>query len=247
MLIQGYPRHGGARLALAAGAQRHDLPRRNVLEFILLDEGKLGIEIAGLLRSFDHAVHGAADHHEPAPGGARGIGHGADAGDVRGEDGHRHAPRRLGDQALEGHGDIGLRGRHAVTDGVGRVANQRGDAFLAERLEARDVGRRAGQGVLIELPVGGMENRAEIGLDDHGRRLGDRVGHVDKLDLEWADGAPVAQRHDVQRKVGKEPGLAKLRLEHGCGEGRGVDGHAAKPRPKIDHGAEMILVRMGQE
>ena len=57
----------------------------------------------------------------------------------------------------------------------------------------------------------------------------------------------MAERHDVQRKVLEEPGLAELRLEHRGGEGRGIDGDAAEPRPKIDHGAEMILMRVGQE
>ena len=57
----------------------------------------------------------------------------------------------------------------------------------------------------------------------------------------------MAERYDVQREIMEEPGLAELRLEHRGGEGRGIDGNAAEPWPQIDHGAEMILMRVGQE
>ena len=55
------------------------------------------------------------------------------------------------------------------------------------------------------------------------------------------------ERHDMKRKVREKPGLAEFRLQHRGGEGRRIDGHAAKPWPKIGHGAEMILMRMGEE
>ena len=212
MFVLGDPRHGGAGLALAAGAQRHDLVRRQLLEFGLLVKGKVRVEIASLLRRFDDAVHGAADHHELAARGARGIGDRTDARHVRGEDGHRHGLRRLGDQTLKGDRDIGFRRRHAVTDGIGGIADERSHDLLTKRLEASHVRRRAGQRRLVELPVAGMEHGAKVGLDDDRRWLRDRMGHVDELNVERSDGTSPTERHDVQRKVRQESASASFDL-----------------------------------
>jgi hypothetical protein len=110
MLVLRDPRHGGARLALASGAERHDLAGRDLLELAFFVNGEVRIEITGFLRRLDDAVHGAADHDELAACGARGIGDGADAGDVGGKGRDGHALRRLGDEAFEHDRDIGLRG-----------------------------------------------------------------------------------------------------------------------------------------
>ena len=53
----------------------------------LLEEIGQAVEVAGFARDLDHAMHGAAGHDDFAAGGARGIRDGADARDVRGEDG----------------------------------------------------------------------------------------------------------------------------------------------------------------
>src|SRR6187200_573871 len=92
-----------------------------------------------------------------------------------------------------------------------------------------------------------MERGAELGLDHDRGGLGDRMRHGDELDVERPDLVAMAERYDVQREIMEEPGLAELRLEHRGGEGRGIDGNAAEPWPQIDHGAEMILMRVGQE
>src|SRR6476660_9986026 len=92
-----------------------------------------------------------------------------------------------------------------------------------------------------------MEHGAKVGLDDDRRWLRDRMGHVHELNVERSYGTPLAERHDVERKVRQDSGLGELRLEHGGGEGRGIDRHPAKARPKVDHGTEMIFVRVGQQ
>ncbi len=71
--------------------------------------------------------------------------------------------------------------------------------------------------------------------------------HADQLDIEGADGAAVSERHDLERKAVEHTHLRELRLEHLGGEGGGIDGDAAKERPEIDHCAEMVLVRMGEQ
>ena len=112
---------------------------------------------------------------------------------------------------------------------------------------ADGVGRRAGQRVLVELPIAGMQRRAERRADHHRGRLGDRMRHVDQLDVERADRAAAAERHDMQREAVDEAHLGELRFQHLGGEGRGIDRDAGELRPEIDHRAEMILMRVGQQ
>ena len=71
MLVLGDARERGARLALAAGAQRHDLVGRQVAVELGAAEILDAVEIAGLARDLLDAVHRAADHHDLAAGDAR--------------------------------------------------------------------------------------------------------------------------------------------------------------------------------
>src|SRR5947208_3125071 len=73
------------------------------------------------------------------------------------------------------------------------------------------------------------------------------MGHADELDVEGTNGAAPAERYDMEGKPVDDAALGKLRLEHFGGEGRGINGDAAKKRPEIGHGAEMILVRMSEQ
>ena len=192
MLALGDARHGRAGLALAAGAERDDIVGRKLGESPLLVKRQVGVEIAGRLRRLDDTKHGAADHHQLAAGGAGGVRHRADARDIGGEGGDRNALARLADEAIERHRHVGLRRRHPIADGIGRVADKRRQPLIAERSQPRFVGRRARQRVLIELPVAGMERGAKRRPDDHRRGLGDRMRHGDQLDIERADGAAAA-------------------------------------------------------
>ena len=140
MLVLGDARQGRARLALAAGAQGQDLVGRQVA--VALGAAKIlhAVEIAGLARHLGHPLHGAADQDDLAVGGASGVGHGADAADVGRKCRDSHAGGRGADEFRDGLGDVGLGGRAAVTDGIGRIANEREHAFVAERGEPRRIG-----------------------------------------------------------------------------------------------------------
>ena len=93
MLVLGDARERRARLALAAGAKRHHLVGRQIAVGVDRAEVLDALEIAGLARDLDDALHGAADHHHLALGGAGGVDHRAQARDVGGEGGDRHAAR----------------------------------------------------------------------------------------------------------------------------------------------------------
>ena len=87
MIVVGDARQRRARLALAAGAQRQHLVRRQMAVDIRAAETLHAVEIAGFARHLHHALHGAADHHDLAAGGLRGIGDGAQPRHVGGEGG----------------------------------------------------------------------------------------------------------------------------------------------------------------
>ncbi len=80
---------------------------------------KIGRKIAGCLRRFDHAEHGAANNDKLAARGACGLSDGAKARDVGGECGDRHAFWCFPDQACELDRNIGLRWGNAVADCIG--------------------------------------------------------------------------------------------------------------------------------
>ena len=69
MLVGGDARQRRARLALAAGAERHHLVGRQIAVGVDRAERRDAVEIAGLARDLDDPLHGAADHHDLAVAG----------------------------------------------------------------------------------------------------------------------------------------------------------------------------------
>ena len=101
MLARGDARERGARLALGAGEQRHDLVGRQVAVGVRAAEIRHAVEKAALAGDVDDALHGAADDDDLTAAGLRRVGDGADARDVRGEGGDRDALRGVRDEASE--------------------------------------------------------------------------------------------------------------------------------------------------
>ena len=103
----------------------------------------------------------------------------------------------------------------------------------------------ADQRVGVELPVAGMHDAADRGLDDQRVGLRDRMGQRDQLDIEGTDGKAPAQRDHRQRHAVQQAGLGQLAAQHRRRERRRVD-RAAEPVPEIGDRAEMVLMRVGQ-
>ena len=144
VLVLGDARERGARLALAAGAQRHDLVGRQVAVDLDAAEIADAVEIAGLARDLRDAIHRAADHHHLAARRGGGFGDRAHARHVGGEGRDRDAARRAGDQLAQRFRHVGFGGRAALAHRIGGVADQREAAFVAERAAAsprRSAGR----------------------------------------------------------------------------------------------------------
>ncbi len=98
----------------------------------------------------------------------------------------------------------------ARLQGIGRVADDRQHALVADRTQPVFVGRFADQRLGIELPVAGMQHRADGGADHHRVRLGDRMGQRDQFEVERADREAAGHRHGVDRDLVGELGLDQL-------------------------------------
>ena len=92
MLLLGDAGERGARLALAAGAQQHDLVAVEIGELVLVEVAEALRQVAGVDGDVDDAMQGAAGDDQLAARRLRRLGDGFDARDVGGE-------RRHGDAA----------------------------------------------------------------------------------------------------------------------------------------------------
>ena len=98
----------------------------------------------------------------------------------------------------------------------------------------------ADQRLGVDLPVAGVQHRAEPGGDGQRIGLGDRMGDRHEFDGEGPERKPAAQRHDVDMHLVRETGLGQLGLDQMRGEGGGID-RAAQIGPKMGHRADVIL------
>ena len=144
-------------------------------------------------------MHGAAGHDELASGRRCRITDALQTCDVGGERRHRDAALGLLDDVRDRFRDLDLGGRAALAHDVGRIADQRVHAFLAEGGELGVVGWIADQRRGVELPVAGVEHHAVRGAECDAGRLGNRVGERDELEIERADIEAAAELGDGDR------------------------------------------------
>ena len=76
--------------------------------------------------------------------------------------------------------------------GVGGVGQEQVDALLAEPGEGPQVGDPAVERQLVHLEVAGVQHQPGAGADRDRERVGDRVVDRDELQVEGAEGDPVA-------------------------------------------------------
>ncbi len=223
MLLLGDAVERGALLALAAGAQKHDLVARQVAELVLVVMLEALRQVAGLARDLDHAVERTARDDQVTPGGARRLTHHLDARDVGGERGDRDAVLGVFDDLGDRFRHVALGRRVALAKRIGGIDDERIDAFVAELGKAALVERLADDGRGVELPVAGVKDEAERGADRQRAHLGDRVRERDHLDVERPDLEAAVQRNDVDRQLQLAAVLRELGAQHARGERRGID------------------------
>ncbi len=203
------------------------------------------IEITGLAGDLHHPLHRASDHNDLAVGSFRSVSDGAQPRHVGCECRHRDAPARRFHEFGDVLGDFLLGRRAALTHGVGRIADQRHDAFIADFAQPLLVGRLADDRRRIDLPVTGMQHCAGGRADRERMGFGNRVRDRNEFHAERADVDGAARRHDCDRDLWRVALAGAFGFEQRRAELRRVD-RALQLRPQIDDGTEMILVGMGQ-
>ena len=248
MVAVGHAPQRAQRLALRPGRDDRQLLVGPVLELARLHEDPLGdLDVPQRAADVDVLAHRAPDERDLAPVGGGGVDDLLDAVDVRGEAGDDDAPLAAQEELLELGPDDRLAGREAGAVGVGRVAAQQQQLLVAELGQAPDVGRPAVDRRLVELVVAGDEHRPQRRVQGHGAAVGDRVGHVDELDLEGPELEALALLDVVDVDL-LEAVLVELGARHRGGqrtaEDRDVDRQLAQdPRQR----PEVVLVAVGDD
>ena len=142
-------------------------------------------------------------------------------------------------------GHVALAGRAALAQRVGGIADHGRHALRAQLPEAGLVDRRADQRRGVDLPVAGMEGDAVARADGDGIGLRDRVRHGDELEIEGAHVEAAVEGHLLDGQLHLAAELRELGLEHRRRERGCIDRHP-EPRPQLDDGADVVLVRVGQ-
>ena len=192
--------------------------------------------------------HRAPDERDLAPEAGGRVDDLLHAVDVRREARHDDAALAAGEDLLELRPDDGLGERPAGAVGVRRVAAEQQQPVAAQLGEPGHVGGPAVDRGLVELVVAGDEHGAELGRHGDGRRIGDRVRHVDELDRE-RPGVERLARLRVDEVDVLQPVLVEL-----------AAGHRHRERPAVDRGrvpgelaqderqrAEVVLVAVGDD
>ena len=101
-----------------------------------------------------------------------------------------------------------------------------------------------GCGSSFQSPV--WTTRPTVGGDQERVALGDRVGDVDRLDGEGADGERLARLHQGDRDIVDDLVGGALGRQHRRGEGGRID-RLVEGRPEVEHGAVVVLVAVGED
>ena len=183
------------------------------------------------------------------PQACGGLGHGADAGDVRGEGRDRDPVRRVGDELASGSAATSALARAlAVAHDVGRVADERQHALVAERPEGRlrrrcRRDRASGRSSSRRY---GRRGRAACGSRARSTRGSSarpaRTRSSNGPSCKRRPGCDLASARSSARRARDS---LRVSIRRGR-EARRVD-RRPQPRPHLDERADMVLVRMGDE
>ena len=161
VLAVGHPGQRRERLALAAGAQYHDLLGREVVHVVGVDDVvAVDVEVPQVLGDLGVLHHGAAGDHHLAAAGHGGVVDLLDAVDVAREGGHDHPLLGARDDRAQGLAHLGLALGELGLLGVGGVAHHQVDAQVPKVAQGVEVGADPVDGGLVELEVSGVQHRA---------------------------------------------------------------------------------------
>ena len=132
MILAGDPCEGGARLALAACTDQHDLVARDVARLLLGQKAWQIGEIAVLAGGLVDPPQRPPDQGDLAAMGSGGPRYCFEARHIRGEAGDRHPRVVTANEVDQRPAQVGFRARGARPQCVRRVADHRQHALIAE-------------------------------------------------------------------------------------------------------------------
>jgi hypothetical protein len=244
----GHAPQRAERLALGPGRDDHELVIGPVVELARRDEDPLRhVDVPQRAADVDVLAHRPAHERHLAPVRGSRVYDLLDAVDVGGEAGDDDAALAAEEELLELGPDDRLARRVARAIGICRVAAQQQQPLAPQLGEARDVRRDAVDRRLVELVVAGDQDRAQVGVERDGGRVGNRMRHVDELDLERAELEALAVAEVVDVDLA-QPVLVELRARHRRGERAAVDRDVdRKLAQDPGHRPEMVLMAVGDD
>ena len=247
VVVERHPPQGREWLALAPGRDRDHLVVGKVLDLLRRDQQPVGSvgdpEVAGDVEVLAHRAANECDSPVERHAGVDHLLHAVDVGGEAGDDDPALAARELLQQRRP---DGRLRGHDAGAVGVGRVAAKTQDPLRAELRQPRDVRRPTVDRRLIEAVVAGDQDRAEVGMQGDRPGVGDRVRHVDHLDLERARLDPLAELEHRQRRLAQLV-LLELRAHQADRQRAAVDRRRHPDLAEhVGQRSDVVLVRVGE-
>ena len=212
-----------------------------------LGDEALGVHVhAHVARSGGHPDHGTSHQTDLPPRCPSGDDGGFHSRHIGGEAGHGDPAGLGGDDLDQFFPNVGLGPRPPLHEDIGGIADHGQDALVAEMAQGLSVSDLAQQGVGVDLPVAGVQNHPQGRADDQAIGLGDGVGQGDHLHVEGPEDHVPAEGDDVEFDLVLEVPLPQLLAQEEGGEGRRVE-RCPQARPEPGHGADVILVRVGQD
>ncbi len=246
VVVDGDPRERRLRLPLGAGAQAHDVLRREVPDVAVLDlHARRDAEIAQPLRDLRVVDHAAADERDPPVELRREVDDDLHPVDARRERRDDNLAVRVGEDLFEGVGDLDFGAGEAAPVDVGAVGQQGEDARRAELRQPVHVDALAVDRRLVDLEVAGVDDHAVRRLDGQRDAVGDAVRDAKELDGERADRDALARPHPRQPAPRLVVVVFELRFDERQGERRAVD-RPLHDLEDVRHRADVVLVAVGE-
>ena len=186
MLPARHARQGSHGFTLRTGGDEHNLMGRHLGGVIHADNGATrNPKVAEFFGDFHVADHGATIKGHLAAGSDSRIHRGLHPVHVGGEASEDDALFRIRHDAFKGWGDGGFGAGDSRGGGVGGIAQEQVDTFVAEAGQGRQVGRSTVWWGLVKFNVAGHDDKARLGLNGDAEAVGYRVVDRPEAKVEW--------------------------------------------------------------
>ena len=222
MVVARDARQRAARLALAAGDQDQQVVVGHVVDVVFGQERRQGLQIAAFTRGGIHVAQGAADQATLRPASCAASATDSIRATLLAKQVTATRPRQIADQRGQAGAHVLLAAGMALDHRVGRVADHRQHALLAQFGQRRLVGRRADQRRRDRASSRRCAARCPAGVSiTSACASGIECAMRMKRSANGCRSIAAAGRDDVQADLVDQPHLTQLAAQHRGGERRG--------------------------